>query len=380
MFFGDRARRSAVYGEVEACCWFGRDICRAARHRPAATGELFEHSQMMHGPEWRLKFKQMFRWRVMMRFLKTSMIASCVCAMCVGLAGAQDQERRRSPEQRERPDGAERRRERGPREGRPGQGGPREGRPGQGGPREGRPGQGGQREGGPREGRPGQGGPGQGRPGQGGPGQGGFYPPNPLLMALDANRDGKISASEMQNAAAALKSLDKNKDGAVTMDELRPEGGRGGFGRPEGGRGGFGRPEGGRGGSEGPPQGGRGFGRGSGRPPQGDGPGNSGGGATAEAFVKRLMSRDENGDGKISKDELPAQMQRILDRADTNKDGAIDEQEAKKMAERFSAGGRGGSRSGGGSRTRSRGGRSGGTRPQRPERPQQDQPPRDKSA
>lgn len=98
------------------------------------------------------------------------------------------------------------------------------------------------------------------------------------------------------------------------------------------------------------------------------------------------MSRDENGDGKISKDELPAQMQRILDRADTNKDGAIDEQEAKKMAERFSSGARGGNRSGGtrggGNRSggnRSRGGRGGGERPQRPERPDGDQPSRDKS-
>ncbi|MBT6156432.1 MAG: hypothetical protein HOK71_12635 [Planctomycetaceae bacterium] len=50
------------------------------------------------------------------------------------------------------------------------------------------------------------------------------------------------------------------------------------------------------------------------------------------------MGNDKNGDGKVTKNELPEFLQRILDRADTNKDGAIDKAEAKKMAERFGGG------------------------------------------
>ncbi len=43
-----------------------------------------------------------------------------------------------------------------------------------------------------------------------------------LLVALDANQDGKIQAMEVANAVASLKQLDLNADGALTRDELRP--------------------------------------------------------------------------------------------------------------------------------------------------------------
>ena len=55
------------------------------------------------------------------------------------------------------------------------------------------------------------------QPGQGG--QGGPPPPPPpppLLQALDADGDGIISAAEIANAPAALKTLDKNGDGKLT--------------------------------------------------------------------------------------------------------------------------------------------------------------------
>lgn len=66
--------------------------------------------------------------------------------------------------------------------------------------------------------------------GQGGPGGPGGrrMPPSPLMMALDANHDGVIDATEIANASAALKTLDKNGDGKLTQDELRPR-------RPQGG-------------------------------------------------------------------------------------------------------------------------------------------------
>ena len=60
-----------------------------------------------------------------------------------------------------------------------------------------------------------------------------------LMGLLDADHDGKLSASEIEGAAAALKKLDKNGDGVVDRDELREvfSGGGPGVGpRPEGGR------------------------------------------------------------------------------------------------------------------------------------------------
>ncbi|MDD5350250.1 MAG: hypothetical protein PHQ12_08580 [Chthoniobacteraceae bacterium] len=47
-------------------------------------------------------------------------------------------------------------------------------------------------------------------------------PHNPLIEALDANRDGVIDAQEIANAPAALKTLDKNGDGQLTRDEIKP--------------------------------------------------------------------------------------------------------------------------------------------------------------
>jgi len=47
-------------------------------------------------------------------------------------------------------------------------------------------------------------------------------------LALDTNRDGELSASEIANAAAALKALDKNGDGNLSRDEMRPADSSGG--------------------------------------------------------------------------------------------------------------------------------------------------------
>ena len=134
-------------------------------------------------------------------------------------------------------------------------------------------------------------------------------PPNPLMVALDTNRDHEISAEEIKNAARALASLDKNKDGKLSQDELRPERGPGGFDGPPPRRDGEGRP--GEGGA-------------------GRGPGGNPG-----EFLDRVMSFDEDKDGKLSRKEIPERMQRMLDRGDTNKDGALDREELQKMFEQF---------------------------------------------
>jgi Ca2+-binding EF-hand superfamily protein len=139
------------------------------------------------------------------------------------------------------------------------------------------------------------------RPRPGAPGGAAFTPPaNPFFEALDANKDGEISAEELNNAVAALKKLDKDGDGKLTREETRPAG----FGRGFGGFGGFG----------------------------GTG---AGGAGNSAAFVERIMANDKNKDGKVTKDELPENAQGLLDRLDENKDGALDKAELEKAGQNF---------------------------------------------
>ena len=76
-----------------------------------------------------------------------------------------------------------------------------------------------------------------GGPRPGGP-DGPRRPVPPLLAALDADKDGELSAGEIANAAIALKVLDKDSDGKISKEELRPpmpprgEGDGKGEGRP----------------------------------------------------------------------------------------------------------------------------------------------------
>ncbi len=129
----------------------------------------------------------------------------------------------------------------------------------------------------------------------GGP-EGGFMRFDRVLSALDTNSDGAISASELDNATAALRKLDKNNDGKLTEDELRPNfpGGPGGPGV-----------------------------RGPGRDSAG----------SADDMVKTLMEFDRNGDGQLSKEEVPERMQGLFERADANKDSLLTREELKASAE-----------------------------------------------
>ena len=52
----------------------------------------------------------------------------------------------------------------------------------------------------------------------------GGAPASPVLMAIDANHDGKLDADEIAKASAALLRLDKNRDGQVTADEMPTRG------------------------------------------------------------------------------------------------------------------------------------------------------------
>lgn len=126
----------------------------------------------------------------------------------------------------------------------------------------------------------------EGRPERGPGGRGGMMRMSPIMVALDANKDGELSSEEIQNAATALKTLDKNGDGKLSADELRPAGG--GMGGP---------------------------------------------GGNPEEMLARVMESDKNKDGKLSKDELPERMVGLLERGDTDKDGALSKEELKKAFE-----------------------------------------------
>ena len=174
-----------------------------------------------------------------------------------------------------------------------------------------------------------------------GPGGPRGMPPFPLMMALDVDGNGEISADEINNATAALKKLDRNRNGKLDADELRSSfrggppggGGEGGFGggSPGGGRGGFG----------------------------------------GQNFVEGMLDRyDQNNDGKLAGAEIPERMQDRLEQLDTNKDKAIDKAELEAMMRQFGSGrggeagrGRGGE---GGGRGGEGGGRGGADQRRRP--------------
>ena len=134
---------------------------------------------------------------------------------------------------------------------------------------------------------------------EGGGGRGGMRPPmSPLMMALDGDHDGAVSAKELQQASAALRKADKNGDGKLDGEELRPAfRGRG----PEGGEG-----------------------RREGRP--------GGGGANPGNMVDTLMGFDADKNGKLTKAEVPERMQGLFDRADVNKDDVLTRDELTKVS------------------------------------------------
>ncbi len=99
---------------------------------------------------------------------------------------------------------------------------------------------------------------------------------HPVLAALDANQDGVISENEIRNASRALRTLDANRDGKLVLAELLPD--------------------------------------------------------RAIAMAVGIMEMfDRNGDGKITRDEKPADFaEGLLDRADQEGKGFVTEDDVVK--------------------------------------------------
>ncbi|MBS1816033.1 MAG: EF-hand domain-containing protein [Acidobacteria bacterium] len=108
----------------------------------------------------------------------------------------------------------------------------------------------------------------------------------PLLVALDVDKNGLLSAAEVDAAAKSILMLDLNGDGQLTQDEFLT------------------------------------------RTP--------GLGASPDEQVKLLMSFDRDGDGMLTSDELPERMRGMLRRGDRNHDGKLTAEEIRAMAQRQS--------------------------------------------
>jgi len=128
----------------------------------------------------------------------------------------------------------------------------------------------------------------QGEPG--GPREGGHHrPPMLILLALDTNKDGVLSADEIANAPVALKTLDKNNDGQLTEDEYHPHPSKG---------------------------------QGQDGPPPGDASGPDGSKKHKRPAPAIMKALDTNGDGIISADEIANASASLL-KLDKNGDGKL---------------------------------------------------------
>ena len=114
-------------------------------------------------------------------------------------------------------------------------------------------------------------------------GRGGMMRSLPVVTALDADGSGDISADEIRNAPANLRSLDADRSGALEVAELLP---------PRGERGQLNR--------------------------------------DPDAIAGRLMRFDDNGDGELDSNELPVRLHRAAAQLDTDNTRSLSQAELAK--------------------------------------------------
>lgn len=119
----------------------------------------------------------------------------------------------------------------------------------------------------------------------------------PLVKALDADSDGELSATEIENASKTLLKLDTNGDGKISAEELKPNPADVMTGAMAGiGRGGEGRP-----------------------------------GMGGEMLARMFEQRDTDGNGMLSGEEIPERLQAMIARIDKDGDGMISKEEIKEI-------------------------------------------------
>ena len=141
----------------------------------------------------------------------------------------------------------------------------------------------------------------------------------PIMKVLDTDQDGTLSATEIANASKALLQLDKDGDGIISAEEMRPD-----MSKMPGGL-------------------------------AGPGPNGIGNGPM---MGKVFESRDANGDGKLTGDEIPERMRDRLNMVDKDGDGSISKSEFAAVAARME--------DGAGKRPGKDGNGGGGVKPKRP--------------
>lgn len=120
----------------------------------------------------------------------------------------------------------------------------------------------------------------------------------PIMVALDTDEDGVLSATEIENAPKSLLKLDKNGDGQLSLEELRPDPSK--MANLSG--------------MQGP---------GQNNPPN------------AAMMIRMFENRDTDGDGKLTGDEIPERLRERVNFVDTNGDGSIQKAELEDMVERM---------------------------------------------
>ena len=146
------------------------------------------------------------------------------------------------------------------------------------------------------------------------PGRGNFQSMDPIMIAIDVDKDGILSVTEIANASVALKTLDKDGDGTLSVAELRM--------RQQ---------------------------------------------TPAQRAAHMFDEFDGNKDGVLTKEEMPERMAPMFDEIDANHDGKVTLAEMTAYQEAHPQQGRGGPGGPGGGRGEVGGRGEGGGQPQQPQ-------------
>ena len=130
---------------------------------------------------------------------------------------------------------------------------------------------------------------------------GGAAQNSPVIMALDIDKDGRISAIEIKNAVQSLLALDTNGDGQLDRHEMHARSEFSAINASNVSK--------------------------------------MQTGVTRDYIAQKMLLRDKNGNGQLEKEEMNAATLAILDYIDTNRDGVLSYDELKNINNQIKSGG-----------------------------------------